>query len=281
MSYVFQCIMYYASKEDLSQDGFEQIKIKKKKKKKCQIKLDKLVEWCDLNKLSINIKKTKCMHINSLDLNSDDHLFIRGKPVDVVKHFEYLGMIIENRLQMNKHVDNVYKKARQKLGMLYKIRKFIKSETALLLYKVMIRPHLEYGDFLIDSANQKCIDKLERLQERVVRVIEYEPLSNKRKEMSNLKISMNIDDLSVRRKRSLLRIMYSQSKQTLNVQNDESKMSLRSSKKVKLKSDFTRLTKIQRSPFYRGLKLWDTLPEHVQKERNRLKFKNNVKQLFK
>ena len=31
MSYVFQCIMYYASKEDLSQDGFEQI-IKNTKK---------------------------------------------------------------------------------------------------------------------------------------------------------------------------------------------------------------------------------------------------------
>ena len=247
----------------------------------CQIKLDKLIKWCDKNKLSVNIKKTKCMYINSSDLTSDEHLCIRGKPVDVVKHFEYLGMIIENKLQMNKHVDILYKKARQKLGMLYKIRKFIKSETALLLYKVMIRPHLEYGDFLIDSANQKHIDNLERLQERILRVIEYESISTNRKEMSILKNSLGIEDLSVRRKRSLLRIMYSQSKKPMNVQNDESNMTLRSSKKVKLKSDFTRLTKIQRSPYYRGLKLWNTLPEETQKEHNISKFKAIVKQLIK
>ena len=71
----------------------------------------------------------------------------------------------------------MYKKARQKLGILYKIRKFIKSETALLLYKVVIGPHLEYWDFLIDSANQKCIDKIESLQERILRIIEYESVS--------------------------------------------------------------------------------------------------------
>ena len=148
---------------------------------------------------------------------------------------------------MNKHADNVYKKARQKLGILHKIRKFIKSETALLLYKVMIRPHLEYGDFLIDSANQKCIDKIDRLQDRIVRVIEYEPLSKNRKELANLKLSIGVEDLLVRRNRSLLRLMYFQSKKSINIHIKEMNMSLRSSKKVKLKSDFTRLTKIQRT----------------------------------
>ena len=69
---------------------------------KCQIKLDKLIKWCDKNKLSVYIKKTKCMFVNSSDLTCDEHLYIHGKPVDVVKHFEYFGMIIENKLQMNK-----------------------------------------------------------------------------------------------------------------------------------------------------------------------------------
>ena len=248
---------------------------------RCQTKLDSLIQWCDKNKLSVNIKKTKCMHINSFDESTDVRLYIRGKPIEIVKHFEYLGMIIDNKLQMYKHADNVYKKARQKLGMLYKIRKFITLNTALLLYKVMIRPHVEYGDFLIDSSTQKCIDRIERLQERTVRVIEYEHLPNKRKEMSKLKSSLGIEDLAVRRKRSLLRLMYSLSKQPTNVEIATISMSLRSSKKLKLKSDFTRLTKIQRSPYYRGLYLWNSLPEKLQKETNRLKFKMNVKLLFR
>ena len=173
------------------------------------------------------------------------------------------------------------KKARQKLGILYKIRKFITSETALLLYKVMIRPHLEYGDFFINSANQKCIDKIERLQERILRVIEYKSESKNQVEMSVLKKSTGIEDFAIRRKRSLLRLMFFQSKKSENIKIKELSMSLRSSKKVNLKSNFTRLTKIQRSPYYRGLKLWDSLPEHLQKEENRFKFKTNVKLLFK
>ena len=244
----------------------------------CQNKLDKLIAWCDINKLSVNIKKTKCMFINPFNEKSDMQLYIRGKPIDVVKNFEYLGMTIEDGLQVNEHTDIVYKKARQKLGILYKIRKFIKLETALLLYKVMIRPHLEYGDFLIDSANQKCIERIERLQERIMRVIEYEPVA---KEMSKLKQFMGIEDLKVRRKRSLLRLMYSQSKNSVNIQCKEMNMSLRSSEKVNLESDFTRLTKIQRSPYYRGLKLWNELPVSIQNEKSRPKFKANVKSLFK
>ena len=157
-------------------------------------------------------------------------------------------MTIEDRLQMNKHAENVYKKARQKLGILYKIRKFIKSDTALLLYKVMIRPHLEYGDFLIDSANQKCIDKIERLQERIIRVIEYEPVSENRKLMANLKLSMGIKDLSVRRKRSLLHQMYFQSKKSANIHIKDMNMSL---------------------------------PESIQNEQNKMKFKSRVKLLYK
>ena len=53
-------------------------------------------------------------------------------------------------------------------------------------------------------------------------------------------------------------------------------MTLRSSVKVKLKSDFTKLTKIQRGPYYRGVKLWDNLPETVQKEMDESKFKTEL-----
>ena len=125
-------------------------------------------------------------------------------------------------------------------------------------------------------SNQKCIDKIECLQERVLRVIEYEPVAINRKEISDLKISMGIEDLVIGRKRSVLRLMYYQSKKSTNVQIKEMNISLRSSRKINLKSDFTRLTEIQRSPYYRGLKLWNALPESIQCEQNRAQFKARV-----
>ena len=70
--------------------------------------------------------------------------------------------------------------------------------------------------------------------------------------------------------------MYSQSKIENNIQGKKEHMTLRSSVKVKLKSDFTKLTKIQHVPYYRGVKLWDNLPETVQKEMDKSKFKTEL-----
>ena len=246
---------------------------------KCQCLLDKVMIWCKLNKLTVNIMKTKSMYINSINARPVLDLCIDGKPLGVVKQFEYLGMQIDDRLQLNKHVENKYKKSRCKLGILYKIRKFITCQTALLLYKVMIRPFMEYGDFIVDSALQTVIDKLERLQEKSLRLIEYQSNVN-RLSMSNLKSKFKIENLETRRNRSLLRLMFTQSKKAENIKEVKEHMVLRNSTKVKLVSDFTRLTKVQHSPYYRGLKLCDKLPERVQKEPSKLKFKREIVKLI-
>ena len=237
----------------------------------CQCLLDKIVTWCAKNKLTMNIKKTKCMYINAPGCTPSTVLSVNNKPLDVVKSFEYLGMHVDDKLQMNKHVESIYKKARSKLGILYKICRFITSQTCLLLYKVMIRPHMEYGDFVIDSAGQGLVTRLDNLQNKALRLVEYKSNAMKM-DMSKLQSSLKIENLETRRKRGLLRLMFTQSKITSNVQIDKKHMKLRSSCKIKMKSKFTKLTKIQRSPYYRGLKLWDQLPENVQKEPNRKVF---------
>ena len=173
---------------------------------------------------------------------------------------------------MNRHVENMYKKARCKLGILYKIRRFIGYQTSILLYKVMIRPHLEYGDFIVGTANQNFINKLDRLQDKAVRLAEYRTYEN-RQNISDLMNVLGIEKLEIRRNHSLLNLMYTESKIPSNIEESKDYMILRSTKKVKMKSDFTKLTKIQRSPYYRGLKLWNSLPENVQKEESKSKFK--------
>ena len=83
-------------------------------------------------------------------------------------------MHIDNKLSMHKHVDNILKKAINKLGILYKICKFISTDTRLSTYKALIHPHLEYGDFIIDSSSKTNIDKLEKFQEKCLRLSEYQ-----------------------------------------------------------------------------------------------------------
>ena len=50
-----------------------------------------------------------------------------------------------------------------------------------------------------------------------------------------------------------------------NLENQRPKIQLRNRGKIKFKVPYTTLTKVQNSPFYRGAKLWERLPEGVQK----------------
>ena len=74
---------------------------------------------------------------------------------------------------MNEYVDSMWKKANAKVGILSRIRRFILEKTATNIYKCMIRPHLDYIDFGVDSSASDRILKLDRLQDKAVRRIEY------------------------------------------------------------------------------------------------------------
>ena len=41
-------------------------------------------------------------------------------------------------------------------------------ETAILIDKVMIKPHFDYGDYMIDSGVQCKTEKLDCIQDRII-----------------------------------------------------------------------------------------------------------------
>ena len=75
--------------------------------------------------------------------------------------------------------------------------------------------------------------------------------------------------------------MYINSKDINNIQVKRHEKNLRSTKKVKMKEPFSGLTKLHQSPYYRGIKLWESLPDTVQKSENKIIFKNEVKKIIK
>ena len=68
------------------------------------------------DKLTINFGKTKYMfvkHVKSVNLNSN---LMCNKEISNVSHYEYLGMILDDKLIMNEYLDVVWeKKQMQKL----------------------------------------------------------------------------------------------------------------------------------------------------------------------
>ena len=103
------------------------------------------------------------------------------------------------------------------------------------------------------------------MQNRALRRIEYCKNQANRLENNELKNKYKMEELSLRRKRSLLRIMYDQSKEEDNIDVISHDINVRSRGKIKLKNKFSRLMKLHSSPYYHDCVLWSNLPEEIQK----------------
>ena len=216
------------------------------------------------------------MTIQHTEPDLEPSVQVNNNCISTIQSYEYLGMILHYKLDMNDHIDNMGEKANTKVGILSKTRQFNSQKTAINIYKCMIRPHLDYIDFVIDSGTTDRIKILDRLQAKAVRRIEYCFDKNSRTEIVVLQKEFNIESLPLRRKMNLVKIVHKTSKNQENIDISRPKIDLRSKPEVKTKNKFTSITKVYNSPLYRGIRLWDQLPPALQKEENDIKFKKDI-----
>ena len=101
----------------------------------------------DTNELTLNFNKIACMLISPYS-HSRNIIFnptINGKLLKVVTTYEYLGITVDNQLNFINHIKNLEKKIASGVGVLWKLRKFLPLDTLLLLYYVLIQPHILYA----------------------------------------------------------------------------------------------------------------------------------------
>ena len=246
---------------------------------KNQMLLHKLLNWCSANKLTINTSKTKHMLVtrypNQLAIARDKTVQIENVLLHNVVSYKYLGVDLEQTLRFDSMVDSLYNKANRKIYSLKNIRPYITSSIASLIYKTCIRPVMEYADFLIDGCTKGTTDKLDRIQKRAVKIIDqarHQDIS-----YNDLLRLYDIESLVTRRKKHHLSVMYRHSQDCSNLENYRPDITLRSNLKVRFKSRFTPLTKVQKSPYNRGVSPWDRLPVAVQRATTKVKFKLGLK----
>ena len=170
-----------------------------------------IIQWCNNNRLTLNIGKTKHMIIGPTlneNLVVQNNLHYNNKKIDIVSEYNYLGIELDNKLTMENHINKSVCKANKKLYMIYKLRKCLSKKTTSLLYKQLVRPHLEYCDFLIDSSLKKHVDKFDRVQKRALRIINYGP-GPKRTYTETMR-EFDVQQLLARRKEHLVMNMFAQ-----------------------------------------------------------------------
>ena len=171
-----------------------------------------LSSWCGENGIRMNTDKTKTMSFGSakklkklppLCINIDD------APLQTVSCYKYLGVTLDGQLNFAKHVSKIISNVSLKLKQLRRMRPFLTTKAAIMVYKNMLLPMIEYGDVFVTGANLENKRKLQVLQNKGLRCA----LGRDREaHVDDLHEEANLWRLKFRRDLHLYNLMFDRSK---------------------------------------------------------------------
>ena len=97
--------------------------------------LHNIAEWLKLNKLSLNINKTKYMIFQMPNKTVIvPTLTIDGVNIERVQHFNFLGLILDTHLNWHKHVEKIANKCSRTIGIINKLKHVLPKSIRIILY---------------------------------------------------------------------------------------------------------------------------------------------------
>ena len=133
-------------------------------------------KWFHCNRLTLNLKK--CNFVIFCTINKPypkdlAKLSINGTEITQVKSTKFLGVIIDERLNWDDHIDSVCKRSTEILGILRKILPSIHPSVYLTLYYSFIYPYLNYCNIVWAATCPTRLNKLKIIQKRFMRIITH------------------------------------------------------------------------------------------------------------
>ena len=103
--------------------------------------------WLAENKLSLNLRKTKCMLIHSSRRSVPPlEIELFDTPIEQVRCFKFLGCIINDHLTWDDHIAHVSSKVSRNINLLRRISWFLPRHALQAFYKAYILPSFDYCD---------------------------------------------------------------------------------------------------------------------------------------
>ena len=152
--------------------------------------LNKLINWCNLNRLDINWDKTKIMFITSKrNIVFPMHISIEESTIEVVDKFKLLGITIDNSLNFVQHIANLKYSINKRIFAIHRLF-YLSPKVKQQFFKSFILPYFDYCFTLIiyfpKRSVQKlfnyynfCLFKMFKIKFNVVRSDDYNLLNNK------------------------------------------------------------------------------------------------------
>ena len=87
------------------------------------------------------------------------------------KTVELLGITIDNKLNFNEHITNLYKKANQKLHALARISKYLAKDKLRIIMNTFVKSQYNYFPLIWMFHSRILNNKINKLHERALRLV--------------------------------------------------------------------------------------------------------------
>ena len=137
-----------------------------------------------INQLHINMEKSVHMHfrpsINAEDrltcarvreYGSENSLKLGNQKLKKVDKIKFLGVIIDDNLNWEEHVDHLIKKLNSSIVMIKRIIKFIPKSEYMKIYDALFKSHLSYGISCWGGIHKSKLQGIFLVQKRCIRLL--------------------------------------------------------------------------------------------------------------
>ena len=131
--------------------------------------IDKLVKWSEKWQMLFNFGKCKCLHTGPG--NTGMNYEMGGTILSKTVKEKDLGVTMNCNMKVSEQCRIAASKGNQVLGMIRRNITYKEKSLIILLYKAIVRPHLEYCIQAWNPHLRKDIDMLEKIQRRATKLI--------------------------------------------------------------------------------------------------------------
>ena len=144
-----------------------------------QAEINKVSEWLNVNKLSLNITKTKFIVFRSSNKKPkyDVKITMNNKSIEQVRKTNFLGIIIDEYLTWNDHIAKVANRIIRASSIAAKVRHFLNRNAIKLIYYALVYSYLIYGNLIWGNTYKTRIQKIMNIQKKNVRLMTYKSYS--------------------------------------------------------------------------------------------------------
>lgn len=199
----------------------------------------------------------------------------------MVETFKYLGVMLDEKLNFNEHINFTIRKAARKFGVLCRISRYLTTDAKILIYKSIIAPHFDYCASILFLATRQQFKRMQVLQNKVMRLILRCDRLTPRQNMLDC-----LQWMSVRQRVEyntlvfVFRVTRGMTPQyltnTVIYGRDIHRYDTRRAGDLRLMNCKKACT--QNSLFYKGYSLYNQLPEAVKRSNNLREFKRLCKE---